>query len=226
MLRDMYRAFDYLAELTGAYKIETIGDAYFAVATLHDKTITAEESCYRIAIFALAVREFMCGPFGKTHNIHVRIGLHTGDVVAGVMGDLRPRFVLVGDTVNTASRMETSADADMVNVSETSAALLRKHFTLIQRPLSEVKGKGRVQMYELGDALFDECPFGLLSPSQLAIFALRQLQKSHRDIPYKHGENMPQNTSHSHVDRSRDPSSSEAPGCPRWPRQAHDREVM
>ena len=175
ILRNMYRAFDHIAELTGVYKIETIGDAYFAVATLHDMSITAEESCYRMAVFALAVREFMRGPFGKIYDIDVRVGMHTGDLVAGVLGDLRPRYVLVGDTVNTASRMETSAEPDMINVSETSAALLQKYFTLTKRPLAAVKGKGKMQMYELGDFLLDECPFGLMSPGQLSLLALQQV---------------------------------------------------
>ena len=83
-----------------------------------------------MAIFALAVRDFIRGPFGRAYKIHVRAGLHTGDLVTGVLGDLRPRYVLVGDTVNMASRMEAAADPDTVNMSGSSAEYLSKYFEI------------------------------------------------------------------------------------------------
>jgi len=163
MLDDMYTAFDCIAQLTGAYKIETIGDAYFAVATLHDKSVSPEESCYRMAMFALAVREFMRGPFGQSHGIRVRCGLHTGDLVTGVLGDSRPRYVLVGDTVTTASRMETAAEPDTVNLSASAAEYLRAYFELGDRGAILVKDLGEMNMFELGDLKSEiaTCPFKL-----------------------------------------------------------------
>ena len=61
-------------------------------------------------------------------RVTIRAGLHTGDVVSGVLGQARPRLVLVGDTVNTASRMESHAESGSINVSESSARLLEPYF--------------------------------------------------------------------------------------------------
>ena len=69
LLDQMYVGFDFLAERTGVYKVETIGDAYFAVASLNGSGRSTEESCYRMAIFALAVLEFMRGPFGQVRRV-------------------------------------------------------------------------------------------------------------------------------------------------------------
>jgi len=150
MLDKMYTAFDHMVELTGSDKVETIGDSYFAVASLNNDSISTEESCYRLAIFALSVQEFIQGPFGQAYGIQVRCGLHTGDLVSGVLGNARPRHVLVGDTVNTASRMESIARPNTVNVSGTTACHLFKYFELIDRGATEIKGKGNLHTYEIG----------------------------------------------------------------------------
>jgi class 3 adenylate cyclase len=180
----MYQAFDTMAEMTGAYKVETIGDAYFAVTGLcltstrgTPASQSEEESCYRMVLFARCVREFMLGPFGRSYGIRMRIGLHTGDVVTGVLGELRPRMVVVGDTVNVASRMETAAEANSINLSYTSADLLREHFELQARNPEEIKGKGVFQMYELGEPKFTYCPFGLPTPEHIVECAYRGLRE-------------------------------------------------
>jgi len=153
VLDQMYTALDYMSEVTGVYKIETIGDSYFAVANLGvgGQRDSPEESAYRMAVFSLAVKHFIGGRFGQCHRFRVRCGLHTGDLVAGILGNHRPRYVLVGDTVNTASRMESNADPSTVNVSGKTAVYLEKYFSLRDRGELEVKGKGMVRMFELGE---------------------------------------------------------------------------
>jgi class 3 adenylate cyclase len=175
----MFSAFDTVAELTGAYKVETIGDAYFAVATLNNKAVSTEESCYRMAVFALAVRDFISGEFGQKHCLMVRCGLHTGDLVTGILGNARPRYVLVGDTVNTASRMESSGVPNTVNISEATAQHLAKFFHMTDRGPTEVKGKGAVRMFALGDCKdeFKNGAFGLHhSPMEIAEIASQRLR--------------------------------------------------
>ena len=164
VLSQMYQAFDIMVDLSGAFKVETIGDSYFAVATLDwDDTMrrSSEESCYRVAVFARAVLMFARGPFGKLHGLQIRVGLHTGDLVTGVLGDIRPRLCLVGDTVNMASRMETHAEPGTINLGSSSAKLLEPFFHLIPRGPVHVRGKGTVLMYTLGEPKFEQCPFGL-----------------------------------------------------------------
>ena len=164
VLNQMYQAFDIMVELSGAFKVETIGDSYFAVATLDwDDTMrcSSAESCYRVAVFARAVLMFVQGPFGKLHGLQIRVGMHTGDLVTGVLGDVRPRLCLVGDTVNMASRMETNAEPGTINLSPSSAKLLEPFFHLTPRGPVDVKGKGAVFMYTLGEPKFEECPFNL-----------------------------------------------------------------
>ena len=149
VLDDMYSVFDRIAALTGVYKVETIGDSYFAVATLDDSR-TPQESAYRSTVFAMAICEFIGGPFGKSRGLKVRCGLNTGNVVTGVLGRSRPRFVLVGDTVNVASRMESTARPGTVHVSETTGLLIQEYFELTPLPPIDIKGKGEMDTYEVG----------------------------------------------------------------------------
>ena len=149
VLDDMYSVFDRIADLTGVYKVETIGDSYFAVATLDDSR-TPQESAYRTTVFAMAICEFLRGPFGKSRGLKARCGLNTGNVVTGVLGRSRPRFVLVGDTVNVASRMETTARPGTVHVSETTGLLIQEYFELTPLPPMDIKGKGEMDTYEVG----------------------------------------------------------------------------
>jgi class 3 adenylate cyclase len=178
-LDEIFTAFDHMCEITGACKVETIADCYFAVATLDDDSVSAEESCYRMAVLSLAVRDFMLCKFSKSHELTPRCGLHTGDLVAGVMGIHRPRYVLVGDTVNTAARVQALADPRKVAVSGESAKHLAKYFSLTDRGLCPVKGKGMVRMFELVD-LRPEYPdgaFGLKhTPAELANMAAEHLE--------------------------------------------------
>jgi adenylate cyclase len=135
-LNGMFSAFDAACDDLGVEKIKTIGDAYLAVAGLPGSN---EEHAVACADLALAMRSTVqeMGP-----PWDVRIGIHRGPVIAGVIGTRKYVYDVWGDTVNVASRLETSATAGHIQVSEPVALALTDEFVLEPRGPIELKGKG------------------------------------------------------------------------------------
>ncbi|XP_064535728.1 atrial natriuretic peptide receptor 1 isoform X1 [Drosophila montana] len=151
-LNDLYTCFDSIVENFDVYKVETIGDAYMVVSGLpiRNENYHARE----IARLALALLEAVHN-FRIHHRpddrLKLRIGLHTGPCVAGVVGQKMPRYCLFGDTVNTASRMESNGEALKIHISETTKLALDEFgsFLTTRRGLVPMKGKGEMMTYWL-----------------------------------------------------------------------------
>lgn len=149
VLGAMFREFDELAHTLGIFKVETIGDAYMAVCGLPEPTPFHAE---RMADFALGLEGCVARACAVTGaQLQIRIGLHSGSVTAGVLMGERSRFQLFGDAVNTASRMESTGLPGRIQVSETTAALLRAGgcHSLEHRGKVAAKGKGELDTYWL-----------------------------------------------------------------------------
>ncbi|XP_039314266.1 atrial natriuretic peptide receptor 1 isoform X2 [Solenopsis invicta] len=151
-LNDLYSTFDSIIGFYDVYKVETIGDAYMVASGLPERN--GDEHAREIGLMALAildaVRSFTIMHKQNT-QLSVRIGVHSGPVCAGVVGQRMPHYCLFGDTVNTASRMESSGLPLRIHVSEAAKNILDKFgtFDLELRGEVELKGKGRVISYWL-----------------------------------------------------------------------------
>lgn len=145
MLNDLFSTFDTLAENHGLEKIKTIGDAYMVVAGIPQPLANHAQA---LAHMALDMQAAVDG-FAKQHGLDltIRIGIHTGPVVAGVIGQKKFIYDLWGDTVNTASRMESHGVPGRIHVTEATFAMLHDTFELDAREPIEIKGKGRMQTY-------------------------------------------------------------------------------
>ncbi len=148
LLDRIFSAFDDIVEDLGLEKIKTTGDAYIAVSGLDHQDDHPE----RAAAAALKMRD-------ETHRHHaadgeplrMRFGIHIGPVVAGVIGKRKFSYDLWGDTMNTASRMESTGVVDSIQVSEAFRERVEDRFSLEPRGEIEVKGKGSLKTYLLSE---------------------------------------------------------------------------
>lgn len=147
MLNEIFTAFDNIVENHRVEKIKTIGDCYMMVGGLPNHR---DDHAHVVADAAIEMVEALKRINEKNGTeLAMRIGIHSGPVVAGVIGKIKFTYDLWGDTVNVASRMESSGMPGRIHLSEQTRATLDSHFILEERGLVECKGLGQVKTFFL-----------------------------------------------------------------------------
>ena len=145
-LNKLWNEYDAIAKKWGMYKVETIGDAYLGVCGCPDRV---PDHAARAVNFSIDVID-MVSRFKTTTGepIQIRVGLNSGPITAGVLGELNPHWCIVGDTVNTASRMESTSKPMNIHMSESTHNLVKNSGFILSEPdILPIKGKGTMTTY-------------------------------------------------------------------------------
>jgi class 3 adenylate cyclase len=143
-LHECFTAFDLIMEKYGMEKIKTVGDAYLAVCGL---PAPDPEHARKTVLAALDIRDFIEERKKQENAFSIRIGIHSGSVVAGIVGVKKFAYDIWGDTVNTAARMEQSGESGKVNISGTTYEFIKDQFNCVYRGEIAAKNKGKMNMY-------------------------------------------------------------------------------
>lgn len=139
-----FKGIDEIIERNGLEKIKTIGDAYLAVCGLPNEDVNHG---IRTVQAGLEILSFIDSRKHNGGKFEIRIGIHSGSLVAGIVGIKKFAYDIWGDTVNTASRLESSGEAGKVNISDSTHQLVKENYHCVYRGKIEAKNKGNIDMY-------------------------------------------------------------------------------
>ncbi|KAG7360245.1 adenylate/guanylate cyclase [Nitzschia inconspicua] len=193
LLEGVYQAFDKVAKKMQVFKVETIGDSYVAVCGLPTHRdghapvmVRFASSCLKAMARVTRELEVFLGP--STGDLRARVGLHSGPVTAGVLRGEKARFQLFGDTVNTASRIESTGMPGKIHASKNTVDLLieagKGHWATKREELVSLKGKGEVQTFWVSPHFFASQTQSTLSETSAS--SPTSLPTSHTDKSSKH----------------------------------------
>lgn len=148
MLDEIFSEFDALVDKYGIEKIKTIGDSYMAVGGL---PVPDARHCHNIADMAIEINQIIKEKYTEKYNLQLRIGIHTGKAVAGVIGNKKFSYDLWGDSVNIASRFEASGHPEKIHITEDVKNTLGDAYSYKDCGEVEIKGKGMMRSYFLLD---------------------------------------------------------------------------
>jgi len=141
-----FKTFDSIVGKHNIEKIKTAGDAYIAVSGLPTAN---KDHALNMVNAALEIRQFMLQRMQDpgTTTFGIRLGIHSGNVVAGIVGVKKFAYDIWGDSVNTAARMEQNSEPGKINISQTTYDLVKDHFECVYRGEIDAKNKGSMNMY-------------------------------------------------------------------------------
>lgn len=152
LLNELFSILDSICAKYNVEKIKTIGDAYMAVAGLPSRTLTHPYAVANMAIDVVkAIERFNEKNAHLNQELKIRIGIHTGPCIAGVIGKIKYVYDLFGDTVKIASQMESTGVPGKIQISSTTAQLLRNSFHIQERGTVELRTYGQAKTYFLID---------------------------------------------------------------------------
>lgn len=144
-----FKKFDEIITKYGIEKIKTIGDAYLCVSGLHEDEQHAQNMCKAALEILSYMNEINAAKKEGEYKFELRIGIHSGNVVAGVVGSKKFAYDIWGDTVNIAARMEQHGVANRINISHSTCDLVKNEFQVIPRGSLPAKNLGEVEMFFL-----------------------------------------------------------------------------
>lgn len=149
-LDEMYTLFDDISSKFDVYKVETIGDAYMLASGVPNRNGDRHSieicKCAMALLTAMALKKFP----HVDEDVMIRAGVHTGSIVAAIVGKKMPRYTLVGDTVNTANRMESNSERGKLHISKSTKMALDQAgavYTCTERGTMQIKGKGEMETF-------------------------------------------------------------------------------